>query len=171
MMEVAVVVDKQGSAIHWHVPEGRSSCAIPDSRGLWEILYENRDVIQGVAHSHPGVGIPGPSHTDVTTFAAIEAGLGRRLDWWITSSNAMVVCRWAGPDRLSYTSILLTVEPFWADKLRELSDGCGAEDLPEEDVVISRLLNARRAVMGFLTGVGPRPTEEEINTIRKGWGM
>lgn len=161
MMEVAVVVDKRGGAIHWHLPEGISVCSIPDSRGLWEILYENKDVIMGVGHSHPGGGVPGPSHTDVTTFAAVEAGLGRRLDWWITSTDAMVVCRWAGPDRLSYAPIILTVEPLWADRLRELSD----------NGVADRLLGARKAVMSYLEGVGPRPSEDEINTIRRGWGM
>lgn len=161
MMEVGAVVDRQGNVIFWHMPPDRQTCALPDSRGLWEVLLENKDVIQGVAHSHPGSGTPGPSHTDVTTFAALEAGLGRRLDWWITSANAMVVCRWVGPGRLSYAPIVLTVEPLWADRLRELSD----------HGVADRLLAARKAVMAYLQGVGPRPDEDEINTIRRGWGM
>jgi hypothetical protein len=160
MMEVGAVVDRRGMVIHWHMPEGRDTCALPDSRNLWTFLLENKDVIQGVAHSHPGGGSPGPSHTDVTTFAAIEVGLGRRLDWWITSSDAMVVCRWVGPNRLSYAPIVLTVEPLWADRLRELSD----------NGVADRLLDARRAVMGYLDG-GARPTEDQIKTIRRGWGM
>ena len=41
--------------------------------------------LAGVAHSHPGGGIPTPSWEDLTTFAAVEDGLGQRLVWWIVS--------------------------------------------------------------------------------------
>lgn len=160
MMEVGAVVDRRGDVIHWHMPEGRENICLPDSRDLWTFLLEHKDVIQGVAHSHPGGGMPGPSHTDVTTFAALEVGLGRRLDWWITSADAMVVCRWVGPGRLSYAPIVMTVEPLWADQLRELS----------VHGVADRLLEARRACMEYLTG-GERPTDEQVATIRRGWGM
>lgn len=123
MIETGVVVDREGNAIHWHLPAGRSGGALPDSRTLWDVLWENRANIEGFAHSHPGSGVPGPSYTDVTTFAAVEAGLGRRLVWWITSSDQVIALRWVGPHRLDYSaSLILTIEPSWVPELRRLSE-------------------------------------------------
>lgn len=82
MHEVAMVFDKDGNAIHWS--SGRSA-AVPDSRTMWDIIWENRHKIGGVAHTHPWDGPTGPSGTDVTTWAAIEAGLGKRLLWPIVT--------------------------------------------------------------------------------------
>jgi hypothetical protein len=39
----------------------------------------------GVAHSHPWEGEAHPSGTDVSTFRAIELGLGKRLLWPIVT--------------------------------------------------------------------------------------
>ena len=97
MKEAGVVVAHSGAPIHWHLPAGRSAAAIPDTRSLWDVLYNHRTEVSGFAHSHPGVGLPRPSYTDVTTFAAIEASLGRRLNWWITSRDQLVLTCWAGP--------------------------------------------------------------------------
>jgi hypothetical protein len=119
-MEAAVVIDHEGTPIHWHVPPGRTAGSLPDSRELWDVLWNHRDRLSGVAHSHPGGGIPGPSHEDVTTFSAVELALGRRLNWWITSADAVVVARWQGPDRYDYRSDRVDPEPTWAEKLRRL---------------------------------------------------
>ncbi len=74
MIECGVVVGIKG-AIHWHLPEGRTMGSIPDTRALWDVFWEHRKLdYLGFAHSHPGSGIPGPSMTDLTTFAAVEAG-------------------------------------------------------------------------------------------------
>lgn len=134
MMEAGVVVDLNGEALHWHLPEGRSGGSLPDhvaklpaseeafrKANLWYVFWDNRDSIKGFAHSHPGGGVPGPSYTDVTTFAAIEDALGQRLDWWITSDQAVVVCRWAGPHRLTYQVERLAEDPSWVAELRRLS--------------------------------------------------
>lgn len=93
-MEAGVVIGVDGEPIHWHVPPDRSVGALPDSRPLWDVLWEHREDLLGFAHSHPGGGMPGPSYTDVTTFRAIEKALGRRLLWWITSSEGLVICQW-----------------------------------------------------------------------------
>ena len=85
MIEVALVFDQQGNTIHWHLPPGRSGGWIPDTRDLWEVLWENRDRLGGVAHTHPWVGPAWPSQTDETTFSAIERGLGKRLLWPIVT--------------------------------------------------------------------------------------
>jgi hypothetical protein len=120
MMEAAVVIDRDGAPIHWHTPPGRTAGSLPDSRELWDVLWESRDRLAGVAHSHPGGGIPGPSHEDLTTFSAVELALGLRLDWWITSSDAIVVVRWRGPDRYDYVAEEVGVTPAWVERLRRL---------------------------------------------------
>lgn len=120
MIEAGVVVSGEGPAF-WHLPQGRSGGSLPDSRELWDVLWDLRkEVLLGFAHSHPGSGLPGPSHTDLTTFAAIEAGLGRRLDWWITSSDFAIHLRWIGPDKFDYGQTVVP-DPSWAARLRDLS--------------------------------------------------
>jgi proteasome lid subunit RPN8/RPN11 len=90
---------------------------------LWQVLWDafKDDALLGFAHSHPGSGVPGPSYSDVTTFAAVEAALGKRLDWWITSSDHVVMLRWSGPDKISYRATIVTEAPSWAAELRRLS--------------------------------------------------
>ena len=122
MMEAGAVIGSGGDAIFWHAPSGRRGGALPDSRELWDVLWQNRAAIQGFAHSHPGSGVPGPSYEDVTTFAAVEAALGRRLVWWIVSSDRVSVVIWCGPDKLSYAGESVCREPSWVKKLRELSE-------------------------------------------------
>lgn len=123
MIEAGVVVDKSGSPLFWHLPEGRTAGSLPDSRTLWQVFWDafKDDTLLGFAHSHPGSGVPGPSYSDVTTFAAVEAALGKRLDWWITSSDHVIVLRWGGPDKLSYRAEMVTEAPSWVAELRRLS--------------------------------------------------
>ena len=124
MMEVGAVIAKDGSVIHWHLPPNRTSVALPDSRDLWAILWENRDRVAGFAHSHPGSGVPGPSYEDVTTFSGVETGLGRRLQWWITSQDRLAEFRWCGPNLHEYEGwgVQPAQEPrIWIAELRRLS--------------------------------------------------
>lgn len=87
MQEVALVFSPEGKVMLWHEPLGRSSGWIPDSSSLWDFLWQNRESIGGIAHTHPWIGKAWPSKTDKTTFAAIEAGLGKRLLWSIISDD------------------------------------------------------------------------------------
>jgi len=121
MMEAGVVIDLNGEPLHWHLPVDRTVVSLPDSRPLWDIVWENREKIAGIAHSHPGGGVPGPSYEDVTTFSAIERALGRRLKWWITSADAAIVAVWTGPGLLTYSSTLCK-ELEWMKKLRQISN-------------------------------------------------
>lgn len=123
MIEAGVVIDKGGQPLFWHLPEGRTAGSLPDSRTLWEVIWDSfkADSLLGFAHSHPGSGVPGPSYSDVTTFAAVEAALGKRIDWWITSSDHMILLRWGGPDKISYHSTIVTEAPSWVAELRRLS--------------------------------------------------
>lgn len=143
-METAVVVNSSGQAIYWHLPEGRSVAYLPDSRNLWDIIWENREDLSGIAHSHPGGGTPGPSHEDVTTFAAIEAALGKRLTWWIMSHDQLVLLEWAGPGKYDYRMRWRTYvrdevatgkesSYDWVDKLHKLSYCAKPNDKSAED--------------------------------------
>ncbi len=122
MREVGVVIDLEGAPLYWHVPPSRTAVTLPDSRALWDVLWEHRDRVAGFAHSHPGSGVPAPSHEDVTTFSALERGLGRRYDWWIATRDGFVVCRWSGPGPLDYRTERCDAEPSWVSRLRALSE-------------------------------------------------
>jgi hypothetical protein len=97
---------------------------LPDSHELWEILWASREELGGVAHTHPWDGPAGPSHTDVTTFAAVEAGLGKRLIWPIVTFTQVDYYEWVGPDRLDYAVVgrrRFRLKKEDIEKLRELS--------------------------------------------------
>jgi hypothetical protein len=119
-MEAGVVVDRAGLPLHWHLPEGRTAGSLPDSALLWDVLWTRRHEIAGFAHSHPGRGAPAPSIVDLTTFAAVEAALGRRLDWWITSEDELVVVRFVDLEG-GYRSARLGASPAWLAPLRAAS--------------------------------------------------
>lgn len=111
MIETGVVIGLDRSEIHWHLPPDRSMGYLPDQHDLWEVLWGNREKIRGFAHSHPGSGTPFPSETDITTFQAVENGLGRRLCWWITSADTLVAFHWTGEPTSEPESYLGTPEP------------------------------------------------------------
>lgn len=120
MKEVGVVVEG-GEAVYWHLPIERSARALPDSAVLWRVLWARRGIMDGVAHSHPGAGQPHPSREDLTTFAGVEAGLGRRLKWWITSADMLIELNWVGPTAEDYASEIREDRPPWLERLRALS--------------------------------------------------
>jgi hypothetical protein len=105
MIEVAVVFDKQGRAIYWHAPPGRTGGSIPDSSKLWDVLWANRHELGGVAHVHPWNGYTRPSGTDITTFKAIEAGLGKTLLWPIVTMTEVVYCTQSPMDKNQYVDL------------------------------------------------------------------
>jgi len=121
--EAAVVLDRDERPIYWHRPEGCSAVAIPDSWELWEVLWNSREQLGGVAHVHPHVTGPAPSHEDVTTFAAVEAAIGRRLLWWIVTPHELACVEWSG-NRLDYDIWVLSSlceEPAWVRELRRFA--------------------------------------------------
>lgn len=120
-IEAGVVVGLDGAPIYWHVPAGRTGGSLPDSQELWDVFWEHKDNLAGFAHTHPGSGVPGPSWTDVTTFAAVESGLADRLVWWIASSDELVKVTWCGPGKHDYRVELAPDQPGWLAELRRLS--------------------------------------------------
>ncbi len=67
------------------------------------MLWQAREGLGGVAHSHPHHGPPAPSWEDLTTFSACEAGLGVRLEWWIATLDEVRCFTFCGPGRYDYT--------------------------------------------------------------------
>jgi hypothetical protein len=128
MNETCVVIGADNNALYWH-NVAASNIKIPDSRELWNFLWENKDVITGVAHTHPGFGRPHPSTTDITTFIAVENGLGKHLNWFIISQDSQTLCLFdheRGDLPSGIISVELDIEHItkmtWIYKLRELSN-------------------------------------------------
>ena len=127
-IETALVFDTSGKTIAFHAPLDRTAGSIPDSRSLWDLLWENRHILGGVAHTHPWPGSPWYSQTDVTTFAAVETALGVRLVWAVVTADQVGYYQWTGPARLDYDQIdiLLSAKPFCVEGIEELRrlSGC-----------------------------------------------
>lgn len=122
--EIAVVIGLDNIPIYWHT-ENTTAGSISDSSFLWNVIWENRNNIKGVAHSHPGSGYSFPSFTDLSTFSALDLGLGRKLTYWITSSDRvleitkdLVVTE---PYIYLCKSLVVEEEPYWVAELREKS--------------------------------------------------
>lgn len=138
-MEAALVIGQNDEILYEHIPAGRSAGSLPDSRDLWDVLWEHRQVLAGVAHSHPGRGNPWPSGTDATTFDAVELGLGRPLTWWICTRDRCFALNLRDTSRTWVESIRAYdaidqvrhdrygVAPPWLFRLRELSYGTDNE--------------------------------------------
>lgn len=85
--------EEGANILYWHVPPNRSSTLMPDDQALWDAFWDNRTKALTFAHTHPGGGVPAPSFEDITSFSAIERGLGRSIEWVIASSNAAIWLR------------------------------------------------------------------------------
>lgn len=127
-MEAGVVIDCLGNAVHWHLPPGRSGGALPDSHDLWEVLWKyNQEQLcggprlLGFAHTHPGRGMPGPSREDLTTFDAVERGLGRSLRWWILNEDHFIEILPEVNKHISRIAHVRGCYPSWVHELARLS--------------------------------------------------
>lgn len=91
MIEVALVFGPKGKTMYWHDTPDASTSYIPDSRELWNFIWQNKDDITGIAHTHPHRGTPFPSHEDITTFEAMEQGIGKSFLWPIVSIDKGII--------------------------------------------------------------------------------
>jgi len=167
MIEAAFVFDKDGNIIHWHLPPGRSAGYIPDSRDLWTVLWENRENLGGVAHTHPWHGRPGPSGTDVTTFSACEGALGALLIWPIVTFDQVQCFAFRGPDPHDYA--VVPRFPFLRDEdLDELRRLSGK---PQTGLLLDELRklyeNARKETPKRVRTRGPISEEQFLEKIKE----
>lgn len=140
MLETALVFDLEGKTIYWHEPPGRTAGSLPNVRSLWDVLWDNRHNLGGVAHTHPWDGPASPSHTDLTTFDAIERGLGKKLLWPIvTFTDILYVGRLGlvGDEDPNFTMIQPKYIRFEVEGIEELRDRSGRGNFaPEENVTV-----------------------------------
>lgn len=100
--------------------EGESAVFIPDSRGRWEAIWEERERLTEVAHSHP-LGPLAFSREDETTMQALVTALARPIVFSVVTKDAMIRRRvdptgsTTGPDER------VADEPSWASELRKAS--------------------------------------------------
>jgi hypothetical protein len=90
-----------------------SSTKIPDNRERWEIIWQHRNEITEIAHSHPGEFLDF-SQEDLTTMEAIEAGTGKTFTWSIITKNGFL-------SRQGDRDTRRDDSPWWLDLLRTLS--------------------------------------------------
>jgi proteasome lid subunit RPN8/RPN11 len=91
-----------------------SPVALPDSRARWEAIWNNRERLGMIAHTHP-VGPHAFSQEDVTTMEALTVALGKAVPFAVVSVAGMLVRNSDGVDEE------VADEPPWTKELRELS--------------------------------------------------
>lgn len=109
MREVCILLDASG-AILW-ADASTSPTALPDSRTRWEAIWDHRDRLAAIAHSHP-VGPSAFSAEDESTMAALDDALGRRLRYLVVSPTHTIAREGDGPVET------ISPEPWWAALLR-----------------------------------------------------
>src|SRR5262245_63838265 len=76
------------NAVLWS-DSSSSPSAMPDRRARWEAIWECRDDLVEIAHSHP-VGPLAFSAEDDSTMQAVDAALGRPLTYSVVTSGALL---------------------------------------------------------------------------------
>ena len=106
--EVCFLIGVDGSIL-W-ADASHSPVALPDSRDRWEAIWQLRNELAEIAHSHP-VGPSAFSAEDESTMAALDAALGRTLRYSIVAPRTMIV-------RADGETFEVNPEPWWAGLLR-----------------------------------------------------
>jgi len=107
--EVCFLIGIDGSIL-W-ADASNSPVALPDSRDRWEAIWQLRDDLYEIAHSHP-VGPTAFSAEDTSTMSALDDALGRKLRYSVVAPHAMIVRPADGE------TFELNPEPWWAGLLR-----------------------------------------------------
>ena len=125
-----------------------SATSIPDSQERWGVIWNHRDEITEIVHSHPGEFLDF-SHEDLTTMEAVEAGTGKTFTWSIVTRSGFL-SRKASHDTTREDS------PWWLFLLRALSyqDVTSHEELvrPEKRGMLDPLDAAATPSLGERVG-------------------
>ena len=106
--EVFFLIGRDG-ALLWS-DASTSPTRLSDSRKRWEAIWNHRDEIEELSHSHPN----GPlafSKEDETTMSALDVALGKKLCFSIVAPDGMIRKSGDQTERVE-------TEPWWADLLR-----------------------------------------------------
>jgi hypothetical protein len=90
-----------------------SATRVPDSRERWDVIWQHRNEITEIAHSHPGEFLDF-SNEDLTTMEAIEAGTGKQFTWSIITKKGFL-------SRKSGIDVQREDNPWWLELIRMLS--------------------------------------------------
>ena len=124
-----------------------SATSIPDERERWETIWEHRNEITEIAHTHPGSFLDF-SHEDLTTMQAVEAGTGKPFTWSVITLDGFL-SRTNGRDERRDDL------PWWLELIRLLSYGA------------SRPAAATARRRGKSDGRGTKAVGRTYKTIRK----
>jgi hypothetical protein len=100
-----------------------------DSRSWFDVLWNNRDRLLGMAHTHPDAGHKAgvhPSSIDLNSWQSLEIGFGfRLLNYVVNRSSVCEVRLVQHVSTIKYETRLLTPDdqPWWVSLIRELSYG------------------------------------------------
>ena len=87
-----------------------SATALPDACKRWKNIWDNRDSLVEIAHSHP-LGGSNFSREDETTMQALLKALGRDIRFSVVAPNEMRL-------RAGAAESIVAIEPWWADVMR-----------------------------------------------------
>jgi hypothetical protein len=108
--EVFFVIGRDG-AILWS-DASSSPVALPDSRARWDAIWQHRERLGELAHSHP-VGPERFSREDETTMEALDSALGVAVRYSVVAPRGMLAREGAHG-----TDAVVDPEPWWAALLR-----------------------------------------------------
>ncbi len=110
MREVCFLIGKGGAVLY--ADASNSPAALPDSRDRWEAIWQHRDEIEAIVHSHP-VGPSAFSAEDESTMAAIDSALGKPMRYCVVAPKVTIQRQ-----GLDAAVINLEPEPWWVALLR-----------------------------------------------------
>jgi hypothetical protein len=116
--EVCFLIGK-GGAILW-ADASDSPAALPDSRARWEAIWNHRDELEVIAHSHP-IGPSAFSAEDESTMEALDSALGKVMRYIVVAPRVTIARTGDGPVEQ------VSPEPWWAALLR-LASGMRKEE-------------------------------------------
>lgn len=116
LREVCFLVDHDGE-VFWQDTDDDPGY-LEDRRDRWTAIWENRDRLAVIAHSHP-CGPAGFSSEDLSSMKAICAGLYFWPQFSVTHPGGTIV--WNGYDSHQRYVLPVFLEPAWARELRVAS--------------------------------------------------
>lgn len=108
----------ENDAVLWS-DASQSPTALPDSRARWEAIWSRREAVVEIAHTHP-LGGAQFSQEDETTMAALDAALGRRLQYGVVTPTTMIRRTPCESDEQS-DDLVVEAEPWWTELIRSAS--------------------------------------------------
>jgi hypothetical protein len=109
MREVCFLIGRGGAILYADASD--SPAALPDSRDRWEAIWECREELEAIVHSHP-VGPSAFSAEDESTMEAIDVALGKPIRYCVVAPRVTITRFDNSP------TINMDPQPWWAALLR-----------------------------------------------------